>query len=372
MDGASLRTGLLTLLFTLVLAVGCAEEPAVEPQLRPVRVEPVYATGGTRVRSFSGVARADVESRLSFKVAGTIQRLDAKVGDAIQAGQLLARLDPRDFELQVEDVEASLKRAKARARNAAANLERVRGLYEDNNASQNEYDAARAEYDSSAADVSSMEKKLELARAQLSYTRLVSPVSGAISAVRAEVNENVSPGQTVLVLTSGGQPEVEIAVPEAFIARVRALHRVTVTFDALPGREFDAAVSEVGVASTGLGTTFPVSVRLIDPSPEILPGMAAEVSVRFETRNATERMVVPPFAVAEDRDGRFVYVAEPREGGLAVARRRPVRVGDLTSEGLEILEGLEEGDLLITAGVSRIEDGLQVKLPVGGEAEPGR
>jgi RND family efflux transporter MFP subunit len=342
--------------------VGCSGNPPEEEPIRPVRVEKVYTTGGNRVRTFSGTARAGVESRLSFKVAGTVRRISVKVGDTVRSGQALAELDARDYELRVEDAEASLSQARARARNAESNLGRVRSLYENNNASQNDYDAARAESEYSAAQVSSGEKKLELARSQLSYTRLVSPLAGAISAVDAEVNENVAVGQTAVVLTSGKQPEVQVAMPELFISGIREGNTVDVTFDALPGELFKAVITEVGVTSGGLATTFPVIVRLRDASPDILPGMAAEVAIGFETADGRDRIMVPPFAVGEDLNGRFVFIAEPGADDLATTSRRNVMVGDLTGDGLEILEGLEEGELLITAGVSRIEDGMQVRL----------
>jgi RND family efflux transporter MFP subunit len=351
---------------------GCSSPPPEEEPIRPVRTEQVFRTKGSRLRTFSGTARAGVESRLSFKVAGTVRRIPVEIGDTVRAGQLLAELDPKDYELQVEDAEASLAQARARARNAGSNLDRVRGLYENNNASQNDYDAARAESEYSAAQVASNEKRLELSRLQLSYTRLLSPLDGAISAVEAEVNENVSIGQTAVVLTSGKRPEVRVAMPEVFIARVREGATVDVTFDALPGESFEAVITEVGVTAGGLATTFPVTVSLRDASPEILPGMAAEVAIRFETADGRDRMIVPPFAVAEDRRGRFVFVAEPGEGELATARRRNVKIGDLTGDGLEILEGLSEGELLITAGVSRIEDGMQVRLPRSEAGETAR
>jgi hypothetical protein len=100
--------------------------------------------------------------------------------------------------------------------------------------------------------------------------------------------------------------------------------------------------------------------------------MAATVTFRFESGDGAERIVVPPVAVGEDRDGRFVFVLDREvrpsgvrpsgEGELAVARRRAVTVGDLTPEGIEIEDGLADGELLVTAGVRRIQDGQQVKL----------
>jgi RND family efflux transporter MFP subunit len=363
---SSLRRAGLLLAAALPVAAGCSAESPREELIRPVRFQEVYATGGERLRTFSGAAQAGVESRLSFKVAGTVRRIRVKVGDRVRSGLLLAELDPRDYELQVEDAEAALAQARARARNAEATLDRVRGLYESNNASQADYDAARAERDSASATVSSGEKKLELARSQLSYTRLVAPVEGAISEVTAEVNENVSQGQTVVVLSSGSLPEVRVAIPEVFIARIREGQRVQVEMDALAGRQFPAVVTEVGVASSGTATTFPVTVRLESRPEGIRPGMAARVAFRIESGGERERILLPPFAVAEDRSGRFVFVVEPTGSGRGVVHRREVRTGQLTGDGLEILDGLRDGDLVVTAGVSRIEDGLEVLLPGAG------
>jgi RND family efflux transporter MFP subunit len=323
----------------------------------------VFSTGTDRVRSFSGTARAGRESRLSFRVPGTVEVLDVGVGDRLRAGDVLARLDPRDYQLQVEDARAALARSKAEERNTDANYARIRDLYENNNASLNDLDAARARFESATAAVESSEKKLEQAELQLSYTELRAPTDGAISEVPVEVDENVQPGQTVAVLTSGARPEVEVAMPELFIARIREGQPVAVTFDALGERSFEAKVTEVGVSATGLATTFPVTVRLDRDENEILPGMAAEVHFRFEAQGDSELMVVPAFAVGEDRAGRFVYVLEPLDDGTARAVRRDVTVGGLTSDGgLEILHGLQDGERVIVAGVSRIVDGQKVRF----------
>jgi RND family efflux transporter MFP subunit len=333
-----------------------------------VRTQQVFSTGVERVRSFSGTARAGQESRLSFKVAGTVEVLDVKVGDRVRQGQVLARLDPQDYRLRVEDTEATLARIRAEVRNAEANYARIRELYENNNASRNDLDASLAGFESARAALESGEKRLEQARLQLSYTRLEAPSAGAISQVPVEVNENVQPGQTVAVLTSGARPEVEIGMPEVFISRVREGQSVEVTFDALGNRRFRATVTEVGVASTGLATTFPVKARLERDESEILPGMAAEVHFRFEDGGARERIEVPAFAVGEDREGRFVYVVEEVGEGIGRALRREVTVGGLTADGgLEILRGLVDGDRVITAGVSRIQDGRKVRLDSAGE-----
>ena len=346
----------------VILLPACeSEEPVREPLIRPVRTQQVFSTGGTRVRTFSGTAQAGLESRLSFKVAGTVQVLNVKVGDHVKLGDLIAELDPLDYRLQVEETEASLERARADLRNAEAKYARVRALYENRNASRNDLDAARAGAESARAQVHSIQKRLELAGSQLRYTRLTAATDGAIAEVGIEVNENVRAGQTVVLLTSGARPEVKVGVPGILISQVQEGGEVTVTFDSIPGTVFRAAVTEVGVV-TGMSTTFPVKVRLEEADPDVRPGMAAEVSFRFGSEDEQARFLVPSVAVGEDRNGRYVFVVEPGSEGFGVTRRRPVTVGELREEGIEILEGVSDGDLVVIAGISKIVDGLKVKL----------
>lgn len=359
------RLGLNGLTLGLLAAtLGCAAEP-VEPEVvvRPVRYQQVTPAGQQLERTFSGVARASVESTLSFRVAGTIDRVAVKIGDRVRRGQLIASVDPTDYEIQLSESEAALRQAEAQARNAMADLERVRALYENSNASADDLDAARATADSMEAQVESVGKRLDLARRQLAFTRLTAPVDGAVAERSVEVNENVRAGQAIVRLSSGSAPEVGLAIPEQLITQVETGSSVQVTFDAIPGRRFAAVVSEVGVASTGTATTFPATVRLEEDEADVRPGMAAEVTFEFSTGNGSDRYLLPPQAVGEDRQGRFVFVAERQQDDLGVVQRRPVQVGELLDEGLEVLGGLRAGELVVTAGVSRLEDGQQVRLP---------
>lgn len=347
------------------------KEQATKPIIRPVRYQQVLLSGKSHVRRFSGLAKASLESRLSFRVPGMVKRVAVKVGDTVEVGQVIAELDPTDYQLQVQEAEASLAQAQAKARNAEANYERVRALYEDRNASKNDLDAARAESEYAKAAVKSGQKQLELTLLRVSYTRLKAPDKGAIAEVKVEENENVASGQVVVVLTAGSRPEVTVAMPENYITQIRQGNSVTVTFDAVSGESFEALVTEVGVAVTGLATTFPVTVQLKKADPHIRPGMAAEVAFYFSLSDGQSRLFVQPSAVGSDNKGLFVYIIEQTKPGFGIVRRHPVQIGELTADGLEIREGLNVGDLVVTAGVSRIEDGLLVKLLGTGEKESG-
>jgi multidrug efflux system membrane fusion protein len=350
------------LCLSALMAAGCGkEEVGAEKILRPVRTEIVTASAEARVRSFAGVARSGLESELSFRVAGTVEEIPVKVGAAVERGQVLARLDPTDYELKVQEALAGRAQAEAGERNAQADYDRVRGLYENNNASLRELDGARATAESTKAQVEAAEKRLEQARQQVSYTTLSAPVGGRVALIDVDVNENVRPGQKVFLLTAGTDIEVEVALPGSLITEIEVGDPVAVTFDALEGRTYPARVSEAGVAAVGAATTFPVTVRLDRGDPDIRSGMAGEVAFSFGGSDGNRRILVPAVSVGEDRTGTFVFVLEGSTSGQGVVRRREVSVGELTADGIEILGGLGEGEVIVTAGVRRLSDGEEVR-----------
>ncbi len=349
------------LLSSFIIFCG-SDNKEMKPVIRPVRYIEALATGGSRVRSFTGVAQAGLESNLSFKVAGTIKRIPVKVGDRINSGSLIAELDAESYQLQLQQAKASLEQAQAQQRNATSSYDRIRSLYENNNVSKNDLDQSRSAYESANASVKTLVQSYEMARLHLSYTKLNAPVSGSISRITREVNENVAAGTSIVLLTSGSRTEVTVAIPEVLIALIKEGTTVNVKFDAIPGKEFSAVVREVGVSSGQTVTTFPVTVRLNTQDKNIRPGMAAEVAFRFDYKDGRERILVPPHSVGEDRDGRYVFIVEPSKEGLGITHKKNVVVGELTSDGLEILSGIIDGDLVVTAGISKISDGQTVKL----------
>ncbi len=350
------------------LLAACGEElQEAAPVLRPVRYETV-STGGLGVeRSLAAVVRAGLESRLSFRVSGSLERVSVEVGDRVRRGQILARLDPTDFELGVDQAEASLAQAQASLRRAEADFDRVRALYENQNASKAELDASRANAESAVAQVDAAAKQLEQANQQLGYTSLRAPSDGAIASVPVEVNENVQAGQEICLLISGGRPEVVVPVPEVMISSVERGQLVTVELAALPGQTFEAEVTEVGVAQTGTATTYPVTARFAETPSAIRAGMAAEVKFSWQAAPDDQRVVVPGVAIGEDREGRFVYILQSESDGEGTVSRRGVEIGETSNLGIEVLTGLSAGEMVVTAGVRRLTDGMRVRMLEGSE-----
>ena len=357
------------------LAFGaCKKEEAVaEPVIRPVRVQKVEAVGGEQLKRFSGVSEAGLESRLSFKVAGTVNKLEDKVGTRLKKGALIAELDSADYELRVQSARASATSASAQVRRTRSEYDRTQQLFANQNASRSQLEATRAAYETARANASAASKQVQLARQQLSYTRLTSPVDGVISTVHVDVNENVNGGTPVVSITSGSKPKVVVSVPDKLFGQIKTGDSVEVLFDAIPDAKYKAVVSELAVQSGRGGA--PATAVIEEPDDRIKPGLAATVIFTFGSSDDKPRIVVPPVAVAEDRDGRFGYVFTPSQGGLGTVKRTTLEVGELSDEGIEIKSGLQPGQLLVTAGVTRLTDGMTVRAPAGTgktPSEPGK
>ncbi len=348
----------------IFLSVGACqrEDPQVQEVLRPVRSQTVFFSNAEQIRTFSGVSKSGLEASLSFKVSGTVNRLRIKVGDKVRKHQLLAEIDPKDFRLEVQRAEAALASAEAASRNARAEYARVRALYENRNASRNDLDQARASADSSKARVQSEQKGLELARLQLTYTQLTAPENCSIASVPIEVNENVQAGQPIVDVVCGSHLEVEVAVPENFIAKITPSMPVTVAFDALAEHRFPAVVTKVSVSAGKNSTTFPVTVQLQSRVPGFRSGLASDVQFTFKGKKGEPRILVPSVAVGEDQEGTFVFIVEEQTPGVGMVRRQPVQIGELTPEGLEIINGLKNGAHIVTGGVRRLHDHQPVRL----------
>ncbi len=342
--------------------VGCAEEEVVKTAPpRTVKSLVITVDSGTYEQSFSGRLHSTSEVNFSFRVPGTIESLPVNKGDFISAGTVLATLDPTDYELQVEKSQAALAESEANLRNATGKYDRVKKLYEAGNTSRNDLDNARAQFDTAKASVQASRKAMEIARRDLSYTTLKADDDCGIAEVNPDVGENVGSGEQVIFATCGDGLEVKLNIPETVISFIENGMTVDVTFPAIEGQVFAGKVTEVGVSSIGGSTTFPVDVLIEDPNADQLKaGLSADVIFAISLSD-TEVVLVPPFAVGEDDQGRFVYVLTSQENGLSTVHRTPVTIGNAVQDGLEITSGLKPGMRIVTAGVSALRDGMEVK-----------
>ncbi len=352
-------------LCSLILAltfVSCGKKGAPQEVLRPVRYTQVAMMGNGIEKSFSGTASAGIQSNLSFKVSGTLTKRSVSVGDRVKKGELIAELDATDYVIQEKEMKASFAQAQAKARNSKANYDRVKALYENDNVSKSDLDASRATLDSDKAGLSALQQKLDLAGRKTEYTKLTAPIDGVVGEVLAEVNENVNSGQTIVSIESEGDIKVIVGVPESFISVIKAGAGVSVSFPSLNSKSFKGTVSEVSYSIAG-ASTYPVSVVLDDPSDDVRPGMAANVTFKITNKKSRKESIsVPASSVGQDIKGNFVFILKNVGQGVGSVHRRSIETYGLTNQGFEIKSGLNTGDLVITAGVSKLTDGMRVKF----------
>lgn len=355
------KTVTLAVLMLALWACGPDSAPT-EELLRPVRFITIDNGTDLRTRSYSGVSKSQQESRLSFKVAGTVVSVPVQVGEPLARGDLIAEIDPASYSLQMQQAQATLLEAQANDRRSAANYDRTKGLYANDNASLSDLDAARAQAESSRAVVASASKALEIARLNLSYTKLRAATDCSIASLDIEVNENVSSGQQIASVSCGTKYEVNLSLPESLIGGVTAGTAVEVRFDAIENEVFAGTVDEVAVALSQGSAAFPVVVRITGSHPSLRSGLAADVTFQFGNGD-TGTVVLPVSVVAEDAAGTFVFVAEASDAsGEAVVRRREVSLGELSQDGIEVIDGLDVGERVITAGISIVRDGQRVLI----------
>jgi RND family efflux transporter MFP subunit len=295
-------------------------------------------------------------------VAGTVTNVPVQIGQSLKAGDVIAELDRATFDLQAQQAQASLVESQANNRRAAANYERTKGLYANDNASLNDLESARAEAESAEAMVEAAEKALEIARLNASYTRLIADTDCSIASLDVEVNENVGAGQQVAVVSCGDDFEVTMDLPESLIANVAVGTDATIVFGAIPGEVFAGSVSEVAVASAAGTAGFPVVIRILDNSRALRSGLAADVTFVIDEGDGGGSFILPVSAVVKGTDGTYVFIADPSANGEAVIRRQAVVLGELTQDGVEVTDGVQIGDRVITAGITVIRDKQRVLL----------
>ncbi|WP_152555210.1 efflux RND transporter periplasmic adaptor subunit [Desulfonatronum thiodismutans] len=353
------------LICALLLFTGCAEtEPVYAPGPRPVKTMVVEPPQSQVVRSFSGIARASRDMALSFRVSGVLQELPVQMGQRVRPGELIARLDPTDFELQVMELEAQAEHARATFTRAKADYERFQALYDADSVSKSELDQARAGFETSQAQLAAVGKSLELVRQQLSYTRLTAPMAGTISEVPVENYQTVQTGQPVVILSTDDDLEFEVGLPDQLIHQVQLGDPAQVIFDVLPDRPFAATVSEVGI-TPGPVSTFPVKLRLAEPASQVRPGMIGMARFTFSHANSRPFTVVPVEAVFGLPSGeQAVWLVNTETGtNSGTVHRQHVIAGRLLPGGLQILDGLLGGETVVIRGVHRLEQGQKVRLP---------
>ncbi len=358
-----IRPRALLTLWPLVLLVlaACRGEPP-EPLARPVMVtQPVPAAGDWSL--FAGAVVAHDQPDLAFRVAGRILRRSVDVGQRVRAGQVLAELDPADFDLRVQAAGAQLASAQAEYSLAQAELERYQTLRERRLVSQSELDSRQTRFEGAEARVAEAEAQLAVARNQLDYTRLLAPADGAVVERRADAGQVVAAGQTVFVLAVDGPREIAISLSERDIGQFRIGQQVQVELWARPGRRVAGQIDELAPEADAMGRTYAARIAFDSAAIDAELGQSARVLI---ARSQDSSLALPLPAVTRFADAPFVWVLAPDGGSVT---RREVTVASFDEQHAVVSGGLSASDWVVAAGAALLQEGQRVK-PVDRENRP--
>ncbi len=330
---------------------GCSE-PVQEEFIRPVRSMVVGDAAAFREDSFPGRAKAVQEVDLAFEVTGQLVERPAKVGDVVTRGQVLARLDPRDYQ-------NSLDAARSERDRAQTFYARVEKAARTGAVSQQDLTDAKARFDE-------VQSRVNIRRKALDDTFIVAPFDGTVSQTYVDNFQNVRAKQPVIRLLDVSQIEMVVNIPEGFIGLAPYVTGIVARFDAHPDQAVPAQIKEVSNEASRTTRTYELTLVMDPPEAfELLPGMAGTVTgrVEFSQDAADQGLEVPMTAVfsshATSDQQSFVWLIAPEE--LTVSRL-PVEVVARSPRGVTV-RGISPGDRIATAGVHYLREGQKVRLP---------
>ncbi len=383
--------------------------------IRPVKTVVVGVGEGGTLRTFPARVQANQEADLSFRVSGPLVELPATKGRIVGEGELLARIDPRDFEINLantksvlgnaqaqlaamkagareEDLavlQAQLSAARAQLAEAQAQFNRYEALYRDGAVSAVEYDRVKTSYEVTKTqvdqatqdlrkgqagarpeDIRAMESTLrglqsqvEAAEAALKDTELRAPFRGLVGDRYVENFQTVRANEPIVTLQGLDAIDLTIALPERDLARARSVPdpRIRARFDSLPGRTFALTLKEVATQADPQTQAYIVTFVMPKPSELLLlPGMTAEVLLDLEGGGSDVTLfALPPSALmAESGESQSVWKVD---AASLTVHRRPITVRGYKGNSV-LVEGLQAGDRIVTAGVTLLSEGDEIAI----------
>lgn len=346
----------------LLALAGCKQENADrggEP-VRPVKTMTVTEGAETRVMLYSGSVRARVETALGFRVPGKITERLVNVGEKVESGRILARLDQNDLKLQLQTAEANVAAARTRLKVAEDNRERARALSAKGFVAKSGLDSAGLEADQASAGLEAALSARDQAANQIGYADLAADADGIVTDIRADVGQVVAAGTPVVTLAHDEEKEVAIAVPEQDVVHFAKDQAVKVRFWADRDLALAGRVREIAGSADPASRTYAIRVTLA-PDPRVRLGMTA--TVEAEVPVAEGAIVVPLAALAEGEGKSRVWTVDT---ATSTVQPREVTLGPVVPDGVRVIAGLTAGDVVVTAGVQFLVPGKKVRLPAPG------
>jgi RND family efflux transporter MFP subunit len=340
-------------LSSVVLAlIGCnqTQQPLQESiTSRPIQVIEVTGNNATLEKSFSGIVEAKEIAALSFRVPGTLSSVLVKKGDHVEKGQVIARLDPYDYQVSLDELEARMLEAKSAHKLAKAELKRVKQATSEDTIASVNLDRAISNYERSLSSVKVVEKNIQHAKDALGYTELRAPFSGTIGEVNVEQFEQTSAGLSVVTLQQDSNWEVDIDVPENMVQDFSLGQNASLTwYDS--EQIYGAVVSEIAPKKHMLKHTYTVTLAVDSISADLFNGKAVTVNTRFTPQASSH--CFPYSAVLGEKASLHVNVVRDE-----VIHEEPVNLESIDAYQACVTGNFAQGDYVVISGSHYLREG---------------
>ena len=337
-----------------------AAEPA--PDARPIDWAETQPFVASPVRRLTGTVRAADRAPLGFEVDGRVALVLAEIGDSFAKGDVLATLETTSLQIALDQAQAALIEAQAMQTEAELDFRRQQTLFERDVVSQAARDRARATFDSASSRLAVSQTRVADAQERLGDAELIAPYDGQIAARMIEPAQLYRPGEAAFeVQSSASGFEIEVTVPETVIARIALETDHDAALLDGSGTLLKTELHEIG-SRANQRSGFPVVFAVHDAPETLRAGMAAEVAVRLDPAGDTDGnpITVPLSAISVgDGDARAVFVYD---SASATVLRRAVTLAGVEGDMALIADGLTPGDIVATAGLPFLRDGMDVAL----------
>ena len=349
------RVRILATILIAATAAGCGKPAPPSAEARPVRAITVERRAEGEVIALTGQVRAKDQVSLAFRIDGRMIERPVHVGDVVTAGQVVGRLDPQNQQNMLRSAQAALAAAEAQLVQTRNQFWRQQELLKDGWTTHTLFDQAQQAFQTAQAQVDSAQAQLRIAQDQLSYTVLVADAAGAVTAVGAEPGEVVRAGQMIAQLARQGGRDAVFDVSEQIMRTGPRDPVVELALTDDPQAKATGRVREIAPQADAATRTFQVKVGIIDPPEAMRLGATVIGRVRLTPPPGVE---VPASALTE-ADGRpAVWVVDPQSQTVSL---RNVDVLRYDPASVVISEGLETGDIVVTAGVQTLRPGQKVR-----------
>lgn len=344
------------LLFTIT---GCSrQEPPQEP-VRAVKLITVGASSMVSVSEYAGEVRARIESRLGLRVAGKLLARPVEVGQRVQAGQLLAQIDPQDYQLGVQAAQAAVAAAQSQRDVAWADFKRFEALKAQNFISGAELERREAAFKAAESALTQAQAQWSVQRNQAAYTQLLATASGVVTAAEAEVGQVVAAGQPVVRLAHDGPRDAVFSVPEQWVGAFKVGQSLQATLVA-NGQTLKGQVREVGASADPLTRTFQVKLALAASEGLPLGGTVNVQAPKLQAEAAIATAIkLPTTALRQEGQATTVWLLD--ESSMTV-KPQAVQVQRVDGQEVVIAAGLSAGQKVVAAGVHVLAPGQKVTV----------